>query len=121
MTPLHWAAHGGHEEACAVLLERGAPPMAVNADGWTPLHYASCSGHTHVARALVRAGGDASAPNAAGRTPLQVREACKCAANVQDACADAVLSLCVCAQMAKDPVMEVLLRAQHAPSSPAPE
>jgi ankyrin repeat protein len=72
MTPLHWAAHGGHEEATVLLLSRGAPAGAANADGWTPLHYASCAGHTHVARALVRAGADAGVANAAGRTSLQV-------------------------------------------------
>ncbi len=89
MTALHWAAHGGHEAAAALLLARGARAGAVNKEGWTPLHYAACAGHTAAARVLLRApGAHAGARNAGGRTPLQ---------------------------MAKDPLMEALLR-DHSPA-----
>ena len=92
MTPLHWAAHGGHEEVAQVLLQRGADACAGNAEGWTPLHYAACAGHQTVATLLLRCGADGAATNHAGRTPLQ---------------------------MAKDSGMESLLRRGAAPASVA--
>ena len=72
MTPLHWAAHGGHGDVAQALLQRGSDLSATNRDGWTPLHFASCAGHVHLVKQLLRAGAAADAPNAAGRTPLQM-------------------------------------------------
>lgn len=40
-TALHWAAFNGYTDAIAMLLERGALPAEVNADGETPLHVAA--------------------------------------------------------------------------------
>lgn len=70
MTPLHWAAHGGHEAAATLLLQRGASVAAANGEGWTPLHYAACAGHGAVVALLLRSGADPDTPNAAGRSPL---------------------------------------------------
>jgi hypothetical protein len=74
MTPLHWAAHGGHAKAAQLLLRKGSDLSATNRDGWTPLHFAACAGHVETVKALLRAGADADVPNEAGRTPFQVRD-----------------------------------------------
>jgi ankyrin repeat protein len=43
-TPLMYASKKGQSEACAVLLELGADPMAADRDHETSLHYGACSG-----------------------------------------------------------------------------
>ena len=44
-TPLHWAAATGQAETVGTLLELGADPNPVDAEGATPLDYARQSGH----------------------------------------------------------------------------
>ena len=44
-TPLHNAAHHGHPNIAALLIERGANIEATSWDGITPLHLAASAGH----------------------------------------------------------------------------
>jgi ankyrin repeat protein len=49
-TPLMMAAASGHEEVALLLLERGADPKAVDANGTTALHYAPLQGMVMLVR-----------------------------------------------------------------------
>ena len=51
-TALHYAARSGDEETVTVLLEAGAKPNGVNADGDTPWNMAVTLGHTSVAKLI---------------------------------------------------------------------
>jgi hypothetical protein len=69
-TALHWAAGGGHLEACEALVEAGADVFAVTytwnrqifgkGSGRTPLHWAAENGHEDCVEFLVRASGGAA-------------------------------------------------------------
>jgi len=45
MTPLMYAAQGGYEQACSLLLEKGACANSQDEDGTRPLHFAASSGN----------------------------------------------------------------------------
>ena len=70
--PLHTAAHFGHVECLALLLEAGAHKDSTNGDGNTPLHCAvrSSSGNLEVLRFLLVAGADKDAAMLGGETAL---------------------------------------------------
>lgn len=55
-SPLHWAAHCGHEEVCQVLLEAGAPTEIHGKNEETPLVLAAAAGHARICRLLLEAG-----------------------------------------------------------------
>jgi ankyrin repeat protein len=70
LTPLHYAASGGHSEIAKMLLACGAN---VNAEchcfKWTPLHCAAEHGHLEAVKMLLDAGADRSAIDSEGFTP----------------------------------------------------
>ena len=69
-TPLHFAAHGGHE-GVATLIAEGADVAASNRfSGATPLHFAAGGGHVGVATALLDAGADLASTTRCGCTAL---------------------------------------------------
>lgn len=55
MTPLHWAAHGGHLETVQVLLQAGANASIGSEDsqGTTPLAWAAYAGHRHIIQLML--------------------------------------------------------------------
>jgi len=55
-TPLHWAASGGHAQACQLLLEQGADVNALNQFGDTPLHRAAWKNHIKTCELLLQHG-----------------------------------------------------------------
>lgn len=56
LTPLHYAAMGGHKETVAALIKACADLNATDGAGCTPLHYAAAHGHTKSIAALIKAG-----------------------------------------------------------------
>ena len=71
MTPLMWAAAGGHTELVRQLLERAASPDRRANDGSTALMLASANGFTEIVRALVLKGANVAAARA-GQTARQL-------------------------------------------------
>jgi ankyrin repeat protein len=70
-TPLHWAAVYGQEEACRLLLDRGADVNAVDDCDDTPLFWSIASGERKIVRLLLDNGASLELTNSEGRTPLQ--------------------------------------------------
>ncbi len=71
-TPLRWAGIRGQGEIGGFLVEAGADPNSVGADGGTPLHGAAHHDDGETMAVLLAAGGDISIRNRWGRTPLHV-------------------------------------------------
>lgn len=69
-TPLHWAAHCGHESAVCALLSGGASIEAANRNKYTPLHVAVQQGKANVVYTLLRHDANTKAFNRFGDTPL---------------------------------------------------
>uniref|UniRef100_A0A7S1AYJ4 Uncharacterized protein n=1 Tax=Noctiluca scintillans TaxID=2966 RepID=A0A7S1AYJ4_NOCSC len=69
-TPLHFAAHGGHQLACEVLVSYGADVNAADDMEMRPLHRAAVSGNPEVCNFLARSGGDLAATDVMGNTPM---------------------------------------------------
>lgn len=67
-TPLSWAAYGGWNEGCAILLEAGAKQL-LDACGRSPLALASWSGHFECVKILATPQ-QAALPDDQGWTPL---------------------------------------------------
>ncbi|CAG0904062.1 unnamed protein product, partial [Cyprideis torosa] len=72
VTPLHFAADGGHTSSVACLLEMGAAVEAEEKEKWRPLHVACDKGHTPCVELLLRAGADINARIRDGQTPLHL-------------------------------------------------
>jgi hypothetical protein len=70
LTPLHYAAGKGREEAVALLLEEGADVDAHDNHGNTALHLAAVTGSCGVLPLLVNAGANVSAETRFGWTPI---------------------------------------------------
>lgn len=71
-SPLHSAVAADVFEIVDLLLERGADPNAVAADGNTPLHSAAGHGNRQVIARLLAAGADRDARNQAGSSPADL-------------------------------------------------
>lgn len=69
-TPLHLAAHGGHAEACELLLTMGGDPSANDAERMQPLHRAARAASESCCHVLVRGGADLLATDISRHTPL---------------------------------------------------
>ncbi|CAG0889363.1 unnamed protein product [Cyprideis torosa] len=71
VTPLHFAADGGHTSSVACLLKMRAPVEAVEKKMRArPLHLACDKGHTPCVELLLRAGADINTRDRTGWTPL---------------------------------------------------
>lgn len=71
VTPLHSSLAGGDAQITEILLEAGADPNVVQADGYTPLHEAAQNGDQTLARRLVAAGANPAARLDDGSTPAE--------------------------------------------------
>ena len=69
-TPLHAAAHNGHERVIKLLLDHGADPVAVDEDGWTAVFSVAVNGHESIVKLLLDRGADAKKFTENGSTPL---------------------------------------------------
>jgi len=70
VSPLHYAASGGHEKAVLVLLEKGAKIDANTFSGATPLYLASAKGRTATVRLLIENGAAVNNTDKMGCIPL---------------------------------------------------
>src|SRR5689334_9812142 len=68
--PLHHAAARGHPEAVAAILELGADPNALAADGGTALHWAAGRGDRESVALLLAKGADPNLESATYGAPL---------------------------------------------------
>lgn len=73
-TPLHYAAAGGHEAVCKLLLDRGAAIDARTANGTTPLMMAARQGHFAVVKLLLWEVADPNLKNESGASALSYAE-----------------------------------------------
>lgn len=73
--PLHSAVAARSLEITRMLLERGAPVNAVQADNFTPLHAAAQNGDVEIVRLLLAAGADPDLCDAEGNTALDLARA----------------------------------------------
>jgi len=73
-TPLHWAASGGHLEACELLIKKGAIVNEVNNYGETPLHRAAWKNHAKICKLLLENNAlpSKTMQNKDGKTPLDL-------------------------------------------------
>ena len=67
LTALHWAASGGHDEACEWLVQQGANVNAQAKDGDTPLFKAAWRGHPSTCSVLIAQGADRRILNKEGK------------------------------------------------------
>lgn len=75
VTPLHWAACHGSEEAVAYLLTLDEVKINLqDNEGQTPLLLATSYGNTKIVRRLLIAGANRSITNLEGKTAIQIAE-----------------------------------------------
>ena len=72
LTPLHYSAMGGHNEAVLALIGLGENIEVKDNCSNTPLHWAVMGGHTETALALIGWGANKEAKDDQGRTPLHI-------------------------------------------------
>jgi ankyrin repeat protein/beta-lactamase regulating signal transducer with metallopeptidase domain len=71
LTPLHFAAKGGHEEIARLLIAEGANVnVKMVDDSWTPLLTAAKNGHTKLVKLLLEKGAKVDVGDDYGYTPL---------------------------------------------------
>ncbi|THW80736.1 hypothetical protein D6D17_09829, partial [Aureobasidium pullulans] len=70
LTPLLYAARGGHKDTVIALLDSGADVRSKDHEGRTALAYASSHGFQAVARVLLERGCDPNSEDSCQRTPL---------------------------------------------------
>jgi hypothetical protein len=70
MTPLHYAAYGGHKDVAELLLDNNVGIDIKNAGDQTPLHIASGQGHAEVVEYLLAKGANVNTRTIYGETPL---------------------------------------------------
>jgi hypothetical protein len=69
-TPLHFACNGGHLNAAAFLLQKGANIHAMDAYNMSPIHVACSNGGSDIVKLLVDAGADIHRQDFRGLVPL---------------------------------------------------
>ncbi|MBV0900018.1 MAG: ankyrin repeat domain-containing protein [Wolbachia endosymbiont of Fragariocoptes setiger] len=69
LTPLHWAAAGGHLDTVVSLIDMGADVHAVDFYNKRPLHYAAESDSLEIVKLLIMAGANPQAVDHNGKTP----------------------------------------------------
>jgi Ankyrin repeats (3 copies) len=69
-TPLVWASEMGSTESARMLLDAGADPNELEANGWSALHWAARNGYLSVARLLMKHGARLYHPDSQGYMPL---------------------------------------------------
>eukprot|EP00929_Paragymnodinium_shiwhaense_P052875 TRINITY_DN26475_c0_g1_i1.p1 TRINITY_DN26475_c0_g1~~TRINITY_DN26475_c0_g1_i1.p1 ORF type:complete len:248 (-),score=86.46 TRINITY_DN26475_c0_g1_i1:131-874(-) len=69
-TALHRACSGGHREAAALLIAKGAKVDVEDEEEWTPLHSSASRGDAGLVDALLNAKADANGTTSAGATAL---------------------------------------------------
>ena len=72
LTPLLWAARGGHIDTMQELLGAGADIAAQDVKGNTALHYACLNNHAESTQMLIEMGSDIHWKNKAKKMPLQL-------------------------------------------------
>ena len=72
LTPVHWAADGGHDDLLNWMLKKGAPVDVEDlTNGWTPLMRVAClSGNDDVAETLITKGAQVNQMDKSGKTVL---------------------------------------------------
>eukprot|EP00397_Hematodinium_sp_SG-2012_P056056 GEMP01068876.1.p1 GENE.GEMP01068876.1~~GEMP01068876.1.p1 ORF type:complete len:185 (+),score=36.09 GEMP01068876.1:133-687(+) len=68
LSPLMYAAQGGHTKICEILLARNAKIEAEDDDGWTPIIFAANQHHRNTVRLLFSANANISAMADVGAT-----------------------------------------------------
>jgi hypothetical protein len=68
-TPLIWASEMGSTECVRILLDEGANPNQLEADGWSSLHWAARNGHVYVVTLLLAHGANLHHRDQNGHTP----------------------------------------------------
>mmetsp|Transcript_144926 Transcript_144926/g.403664 ORF Transcript_144926/g.403664 Transcript_144926/m.403664 type:complete len:217 (+) Transcript_144926:55-705(+) len=71
LTPLMYAAQGGYERACEVLIAAGACVNAEDEDGMRPLHFAASSGSQETCKVVLCGGAEPEARDDEGHTALE--------------------------------------------------
>jgi len=72
IAPLHLACKSNNTEIVKALLEHGASPCIVKANGWTLLHLAAANGNKEIVSLLLEYFANASLKNSDNETPLDV-------------------------------------------------
>lgn len=69
-TPLHWAIRQGHLASVVLLLQSGADPSFIDAEGLAGIHIAAQFGHTATVAYLIAKGVNVNLPDKNGMTSL---------------------------------------------------
>lgn len=76
ITPLAYAAYGGHAEVIRVLLEHGAQVNMVDRRGRAPIHIAALKGHRDACVVLIEYGAKMFSVDMQGNTPMHLAAIC---------------------------------------------
>ncbi|KAJ5077781.1 ankyrin repeat family protein [Anaeramoeba ignava] len=83
LTPLHWAAYGGHTGCVWLLLDKGADIYARAKNGDTALHKAAWRGNKATVQHLLEWGADVTVKNDESKIPMDLARETEIAAMLQ--------------------------------------
>ena len=72
VTPVYFAAQGGHTHVVMELIKAGADVNQATSNDATPLYTAARNGHEGIAALLIQAGADVRKAVKSGYTPMQI-------------------------------------------------